>query len=78
MWQSLIKIKKKNITVKKILKIRQTFFLPTIMFFGTCACKYATYSRMVGHIVLYGNELHRLLIGLIKKNEKIIINHKIN
>ena len=40
------------------------------MFFGTCACKYATYSRIVGHIVLYGNELHRLLISLIKKSKK--------
>ena len=70
MLQSLIKIK--NIAVKK--NTAKPFFLPTIMFFGTCACKYATYSRIVGHIVLYGNEVHRLLIGLIKK----IINHKIN
>ena len=76
MWQSLIKIK--NIAVKKNTAKPFFFFLPTIMFFGTCACKYATYSRIVGHIVLYGNEVHRLLIGLIKKKGKKIINHKIN
>ena len=69
MWQFLIKIK--NIAVKKnTAKPFFFFFLPTIIFFGTCACKYATYSRIVGHIVLYGNEVHRLLIGLIKKKEK--------
>ena len=76
MWQSLIKIK--NITIKKNTA-KPLSFLPTIIFFGTCACKYATYSRIVGHIVLYGNEVHRLLIGLIKKKKgKKIINHKIN
>ena len=67
MWQFLIKII--NIVGKKILS-NLFFILPTIMLFGTCACKYATYSRIVGHIVLYGNEVHRLLIGLIKKKEK--------
>ena len=65
MWQFLIKIK--NIAVKKTLS---NLFLFYQQYFGTCACKYATYSRIVGHIVLYGNEVHRLLIGLIKKKGK--------
>ena len=67
MWQSLIKIK--NIAVKKNTA-KPFFFTNNNVFLELMHASMQLTQGLLDIFFLYGNEVHRLLIGLIKKKRK--------